>query len=97
MKEIRLNENTLKQIVAESVKRILKESLTTNDPNINKWYEAQQIMGAENMLEALFVYLDADTIRDFIDILDREYEIWGYNDVEDEDYENENEDYDYDE
>lgn len=87
MKEIRLNENTLKQIVAESVMRMLKEGLVTNDPNIDKWYEARQIMGAEQMLDALFQYLDGDTIRDFIDTLDREYEIWGYDDEEEDEEE----------
>jgi cyanate lyase len=95
MKEIRLNENTLKQIVAESVMRMLKEGLATNDPNIDKWYEAVQIMGAENMLDALFQYLDGDTIRDFIDTLDREYEIWGYD--EDEELDDEDEELDNEE
>lgn len=34
---IRLNENTLKKIISESVRRVLKEGMTSDNPKFNKW------------------------------------------------------------
>lgn len=57
----------------------------------NKWAQAEQIMGAESMLNALYSFIDGDTIEEFIEVLEREYEIplSEEDDLEDEYYNDE--------
>ena len=74
MKRIRLTEGDLHRIVKESVNKIIKEGTTDRDVQ-SMWDEAQEMMGAESMLEALYDYLDCDTIEDFIQVLIRLYEL----------------------
>lgn len=74
MKRIRLTEGDLHRIVKESVNRIIKEGTTDRDVQ-SMWDEAQEMMGAESMLEALYDYLDCDTIEDFVQTLIRLYEL----------------------
>ena len=74
MKRIRLTEGDLHRIVKESVNRIIKEGTTDRDVQ-SMWDEAQEMMGAESMLEALYDYLDSDTIEDFFQVLIRLYEL----------------------
>lgn len=74
MKRIRLTEGDLHRIVNESVNRIIKEGTTDRDVQ-SMWDEAQEMMGAESMLEALYDYLDSDTIEDFVQVLIRLYEL----------------------
>lgn len=74
MKRIRLTEGDLHRIVKESVNRIIKEGTTDRDVQ-SMWDEAQEMMGAESMLEALYDYLDSDTIEDFVQVLIRLYEL----------------------
>ena len=85
---IKLNENTLKKIITESVKKILKEGMTSNNPKFNKWFEAKELLGADAMLDAVWDYLDALQIEQIIDWLDQDYELW---DNEEEEYEDEEE------
>lgn len=74
MKRIRLTEGDLHRIVKESVNKIIKEGTTDRDVQ-SMWDEAQEMMGAESMLEALYDYLDCDTIEDFVQVLIRLYEL----------------------
>lgn len=74
MKRIKLTEGDLHRIVKESVNRIIKEGTTDRDVQ-SMWDEAQEMMGAESMLEALYDYLDSDTIEDFVQVLIRLYEL----------------------
>ena len=74
MKRIRLTEGDLHRIVKESVNKIIKEGTTDRDVQ-SMWDEAQEMMGAESMLEALYDYLDSDTIEDFVQVLIRLYEL----------------------
>ena len=74
MKRIRLTEGDLHRIVNESVNRIIKEGTTDRDVQ-SMWDEAQEMMGAESMLEALYDYLGSDTIEDFVQVLIRLYEL----------------------
>ena len=74
MKRIRLTEGDLHRNVKESVNKIIKEGTTDRDVQ-SMWDEAQEMMGAESMLEALYDYLDCDTIEDFVQVLIRLYEL----------------------
>jgi len=73
-KLIRLTESDLHKIVKQSVGKILKEG-TTNRGVTEMWYQAQEMMGADSMLDALYAYLDTDTIEGFVQTLRREYEL----------------------
>lgn len=74
MKRIRLTEGDIHRIVKESVNKIIKEGTTDRDVQ-SMWDEAQEMMGAESMLEALYDYLDCDTIEDFVQVLIKLYEL----------------------
>ena len=74
MKRIRLTEGDIHRIVKESVNKIIKEGTTDRDVQ-SMWDEAQEMMGTESMLEALYDYLDCDTIEDFVQVLIRLYEL----------------------
>lgn len=91
MKEIRLNENAIKKIVAESLKKVIKEGMTTDNPVYNKWYEAKDLLGAEQMLDAIWNYLDSSQIEQIIEWLDQDYELWDEEDEEEELDDEENE------
>lgn len=73
---MKISENTLKQIVTESVKKILKEGMVASNPMFNKWFEAKELLGAEQMLDAIWNYLDVSQIESIIEGLDRDYELW---------------------
>lgn len=80
----KLNEAQLKNIVRETIKTALDEGMYPNHPYIEKWFQIQDLLDAKTILTALFEYLPVDTLVDFIDTLDREYEL-GLNDEEEED------------
>lgn len=89
-KRIKINESTLRRIVTESVKRVLKEGMTTDNPYYDRWNEAKDFLGAEQMLECIWNYLDASQLEQIIDWLNQDYELW--DDEEEEDEEEEIED-----
>ena len=84
---IKLTEAKLNKLIKESIHKILKEGYTDNNIN-NMWYEAQELMGAESMLDALYQFLDCDTIANFVQTLKREYELPfnGYGNDDEEEY-----------
>ena len=86
---VKLNENTLKVLIAESLKRVLKEGMTTDNPVYDKWYEAKDLLGAEEMLNAIWNYLDSSQIEQIIEWLDQDYELWDEDEEEIDDEENE--------
>lgn len=77
-------------MINETVKEVINEA-TWKKSIDNKWAQAEQIMGAESMLNALYNFLDGDTIEEFIEVLEREYEIplSEEDDLEDEYYNDE--------
>lgn len=77
-------------MINETVKEVINEA-TWKKSIDNKWAQAEQIMGAESMLNALYSFLDGDTIEEFIEVLEREYEIpfSEEDDLEDEYYNDE--------
>ena len=80
-KTIKLNENTLKKIVAESVKKVLKEETGFSDPNWSKDYDVEacyeDIVGflqQDNYLENLGKDYATDTIYQALMKIAKEYE-----------------------
>lgn len=64
-----VTESRLRRIIRESVKRVLKEG-TTEMSDIEKWDELKEMMGSDQMLDAIFQYLDSDQISDILEELD---------------------------
>ena len=58
---VKLNENTLRKIIAESVKKVLKEEYGNEN---EMWNMAKQMLDPQVMLEALEGYLDRDGLLD---------------------------------
>lgn len=80
-KTIKLNENTLKKIVAESVKKVLKEETGFSDPNWSKDYDVEAcyedisgFLQQDNYLENLSKDYDTDTIYQALMKIAKEYE-----------------------
>lgn len=73
-RKIKITENKLKQIISESVKRILKEGSSFKEDYVN-WEKVKECLGCEGMLSELYNYLSCDQISNFINAVDREYEL----------------------
>lgn len=88
-RKIKITENKLKQIITESVKRILKEGSSFKEDYVN-WEKVKECLGCEGMLSELYNYLSGDQIREFIEGVDREYDLniyteEGYDEYDEED------------
>lgn len=87
---IRLTESELHDMISQSVKKVIKEG-TTDQSVYNKWDEMIEQMGADAVLSELYNYLNSDQIEDFIEWMERNYDIdFGqeedsYDEFEDED------------
>ena len=76
-KTIKLSRKELTNYITESVRKIIKEG--TNDPEVYEgWERLRETMGDAQMLDELFQYLDADTIRDFIETTKGLYDVNEY-------------------
>ena len=64
----------MKQIISESVKRILKEGSSFKE-DYDNWERVKEHLGCEGMLSELYNYLSCDQISNFINAVDREYEL----------------------
>ena len=73
-RKIKITENKLKQIISESVKRILKEGSSFRE-DYDNWEKVKECLGCEGMLSELYNYLSCDQISEFINSIDREYEL----------------------
>ena len=80
-RKVKLTESLLHRMINETVQEVINEA-TWKTSIDNKWAQAEQVMGAESMLNALYSFLDGDTIEEFIEELERVYEIPFENDDE---------------
>lgn len=89
-RRVKLTESFLNKMINETIKEVLSEVHFDNDVN-DKWKKAQEMIGAERMLDYLYSFLDGDTIEDFIEELERVYELplSEEDELEDEDYDDE--------
>ena len=84
MKKIfRITESELKNLVKESVKRVIKEG-TTDQQLYSTWDNIAAAIGPENMLMAIYNYMPSDEIAEMVRLLKRDYDV---NDIEDAAYE----------
>lgn len=88
---IRLNESKLRHIIMEQVKKAIYEGSASKDV-YDKWETIKEMMGADRMLDEVWNFLSGDDIEDFIEHVNRYYDIFPEEDEEEED-----EDYDEDE
>ena len=70
---VKLNENTLKKIVAESVKKVLKEA-STNQRVLEIWDEMTESVGPQAMLDMIYKALGHDQLVSLIKFFNRTYE-----------------------
>ena len=76
-KTIKLSRKELTDYITESVRRIIKEG--TSDPELyDEWEKLRITIGDAQMLNELFQYLDADTIRDFVETTKGLYDVNEY-------------------
>ena len=64
--EMKLDEKKLKTIIAESLKKVLSEGMTTDNPNLDKWMYLQERVGAESMLECIFNWSSSSQIEEWL-------------------------------
>lgn len=70
----KLNEGRLKNTIAQSIKRVLKEG-TVNPDLMDRWYNLAQSLGADEMLNAIMQALPSDEIESMVEFLERNYEV----------------------
>lgn len=85
---IKLTENSLKAIVTESLKNILKEGMTSDNPYYEKWETIKEKLGTEQMLLDIFNYLDSSQLEQIIEWFNQDYDFFNDEENEDEDLEN---------
>jgi hypothetical protein len=83
---IKINENQLQHIVAETAKKILKEG-TTNMKHIEMFDYLIEMCGAEQVLRCIFDWSDSNRIEQWLEWFKEE----GYFDGSQFEYEEENE------
>lgn len=71
---IRLTESDLRNIVKESVNKVIREGHWNTDVDA-EWDSIVGVVGAETMLNELHQYLDSDVIDDFIEHIKNMYDI----------------------
>ena len=63
---MKITESKLRQIVKESVKKTLKEGMTSDNPCYEKWYYLVNTFDPELLLDAIFDYLDATQLEKMV-------------------------------
>lgn len=89
---IRLNENKLRRIIMEQVKKAINEGSANRD-TYDKWETIIEMMGADRVLGEVWNFLSGDEIEEFIEHVNRYYDI--FPDEEDDDEEDDDEEEDY--
>lgn len=74
---IKLNENDLHKMIAESVKRVLKEG-TTDVKLQKKWGWILNNFGAEEMLECIFAWSSPEQLEKYIEWFESEDYLQGF-------------------
>lgn len=69
--KVKLSENRLKQIVAESVKKVLIEG-TVDQDIYGKWNDLLTNVGAETMLDCIYQWASSDEIKKWIEWFEEE-------------------------
>lgn len=89
---IKLDENRLQSIVAESIKKIVKEGMLPDNPYFDYWKQVEEQLGAEQMLNDIFQYLSSSMLEQIVRWFDEDYD-FGFFDSEEDGNEDDEEDY----
>lgn len=89
-KQIKLTENDLHKMIKESVYRVLNEG-TTDATDMDAWERCKEMVGADQMLSELENWLDSDSYHQFLENMDRNYDLGLFDNDSDEDYDDEGE------
>lgn len=83
MEAIKLNEKQLKNIIKESVIKILKENdrLGWSDEVWNTYKELKEVLGPEKLCDEIAGKLNVETLESILNTIKELYDI-GYNDEE---------------
>ncbi len=82
---MKVNGKQLRKLIQESITNILKEG-SANSSDWQRWDNIKEMLGADEMLDAIFNAMDQNEIEEMLEFLEREYEInSGYNDYDEED------------
>ena len=79
-----VNESQLKEMIKESIKRHLNEGTTDNEI-FDKWNQVEETIGARQMLDCIFQWVDEDTINQWLQWFEDE-EWVSFDNNEDEEY-----------
>ena len=91
-KQIRLNESEFKKLLKETVMNAVKATLNEGFADREmweKWIDAEQQLGSENMLIEVYEYFSGDQLRDFLQSIDGDYDLGLFDDEYDEEEDDE--------
>lgn len=84
---MKINEKQLRSIIRECIKSAAKKNTVSEgsafDEDNDRWEDAKETLGAEEMLVAIYNYLDGDTIRQLLEYLGEDYDLWQDDDEHD--------------
>lgn len=83
-KKTTIKEGQLRQLIKESIIRVLNEDTTDNEA-VDKWYQVQEAIGAQQMLECIFNWSSSDQIEQWLQWFEDEEWI-SFDNNEDEEY-----------
>jgi hypothetical protein len=63
--KVMVNESQLKKMIRESIKRHLNEGTSDNEI-LDKWNQVEETIGAQQMLDCIFQWVDEDTINQWL-------------------------------
>ena len=71
---IRLTDSRLKNIIRESVRKIVNEGSINNNA-YDMWCEIREMLGDDTFISEVWNYMNSDDIEGFIEHIDRCYEL----------------------
>jgi len=83
-KKTTIKESQLKQLIKESIINALNEGTTDNEI-LDKWNQVEETIGAQQMLDCIFQWVDEDTINQWLQWFENE-EWVSFDNNEDEEY-----------
>ena len=75
-KPIRITKSKLQRIISECVKKTLKEGMTSDDPNFDKWEQIRDTLGTEKMLDDIYNYLDSSELAKLVEYFNQDYDLF---------------------
>lgn len=77
---MRINENQIRKIVSESLKKVLNEG-TSDEEVIRKWNYIRDTAGAEYMLDNIMCYLNCEMVEKIVGWFEQDGYLEGYDEL----------------